>query len=365
MNKKLIIVGELPSPIGGVSIHVMRLSAELASNGYAVTVFNLSLGTEKKTIRQLEKLGISIYNGGKISSLKLAYILFKIIKSNTIVSIHTKHWFILLVLTLIKSIKKNVKLILTVHSLRENFNKMRFILRVVLIFSFKSMNKILVTNNDIKMKLVKLGVNTNKIFISQTFLSPAEFECFGISEEASFFIAGKFPIISANASKLQFYNNEDLYGFDLCIQLVYKLKKYGYNPAFLFSLPEIGENNYYNEKIKEISALNIQDNIMIRTGSHSFIPILSISDIFIRPTNTDGDSISIREAISMNKPTITSDVVPRPEGVILFDNRNIHDLFLKTIALCKGISKKNSQKIAGKIDSSNQSPKVGEIKRHY
>jgi hypothetical protein len=358
MKQQLVIIGELPSPIGGVSIHVMRLSAELASNNYAVTVFNLSSSPDSKMVRQLEKMGVSILNGHKFTFFELLYILFKVIKKNTIVSIHTKHWFILLVLTLIKLIKKNVKLVLTIHSLREEFKKMRFILKSALIVSFKSMNKLLVTNNDIKNKLILLGVNANKVFISKTFLPPAEFEYFEMSEKTSLFVVGKFPVISANASKLQFYNNEDLYGFDLCIQLVYKLKVAGYNPALLFSLPEIGEHDYYNEKIKEISALNIQDNIMVRTGSHSFIPILSMSDIFIRPTNTDGDSISIREAISINKPTLTSDAVQRPDEVVLFCNRDVNDLFLKTIALCENISNNNHQELKESNDNGKRLSKI-------
>jgi hypothetical protein len=46
------------------------------------------------------------------------------------------------------------------------------------------------------------------------------------------------------------------------------------------------------------------------------------ADLVVRPTNTDGDSLSIREAIFLNKPIISSDVVKRPDGTILFANRN-------------------------------------------
>jgi glycosyltransferase involved in cell wall biosynthesis len=53
-------------------------------------------------------------------------------------------------------------------------------------------------------------------------------------------------------------------------------------------------------------------------------------DLFIRPTNTDGYGVSIAEVISLNKPAIASNVCKRPEGAILFENRNIEDLFIKT-----------------------------------
>ena len=51
--------------------------------------------------------------------------------------------------------------------------------------------------------------------------------------------------------------------------------------------------------------------------------------IFIRPTNTDGDSISVREALYFDIPCISSDVVPRPPGTIVFKNRNTDDLIIK------------------------------------
>ena len=39
----------------------------------------------------------------------------------------------------------------------------------------------------------------------------------------------------------------------------------------------------------------------------------------------------IPEAISLKKPALASDVCKRPEGTILFENRNIDDLYSKTI----------------------------------
>jgi glycosyltransferase involved in cell wall biosynthesis len=50
------------------------------------------------------------------------------------------------------------------------------------------------------------------------------------------------------------------------------------------------------------------------------------SDIFIRATNTDGDSISVREALSMGTSVVASDASPRPKGVVLFANRDIKAL---------------------------------------
>jgi glycosyltransferase involved in cell wall biosynthesis len=44
-------------------------------------------------------------------------------------------------------------------------------------------------------------------------------------------------------------------------------------------------------------------------------PALGLATLFLRPTLTDGDAVSIREAMTAGLPVLASDVVGRPEGV--------------------------------------------------
>ena len=44
-----------------------------------------------------------------------------------------------------------------------------------------------------------------------------------------------------------------------------------------------------------------------------------MTKLFIRATTTDGDSVSLREALYFGAPILASDVVPRPDGVMLFN----------------------------------------------
>jgi hypothetical protein len=53
------------------------------------------------------------------------------------------------------------------------------------------------------------------------------------------------------------------------------------------------------------------------------------SNIFVRPTNTDGDAVSLREALYFKIPSVVSDAVSRPEGSVLFRNRDVNDFTLK------------------------------------
>ena len=73
----------------------------------------------------------------------------------------------------------------------------------------------------------------------------------------------------------------------------------------------------------------IENNFLFITEQYQFYPILMKSDVFVRPTNTDGDAVSLRAALYFKIPSVTSDAVPRPEGTILFKSRDINDFTSK------------------------------------
>ena len=94
-------------------------------------------------------------------------------------------------------------------------------------------------------------------------------------------------------------------------------------------LPDIGDYDYFNKMEQKIADKSIENNFLFVTQPYQIYPILMKSDIFVRPTNTDDDAVSVREALYFKIPLVASDVVPRPEGTILFKNRDINDFTLK------------------------------------
>ena len=46
--------------------------------------------------------------------------------------------------------------------------------------------------------------------------------------------------------------------------------------------------------------------------------LMKVTDVFVRNTSTDGDSLSVKEALYLHKKVICSDAVDRPLGVRLF-----------------------------------------------
>ncbi len=57
---------------------------------------------------------------------------------------------------------------------------------------------------------------------------------------------------------------------------------------------------------------------------HDYFEILKRVDVFVRNTSTDGDSLSVREALYIGIPALCSDCVERPDGCTLFHYNDLH-----------------------------------------
>ena len=71
---------------------------------------------------------------------------------------------------------------------------------------------------------------------------------------------------------------------------------------------------------------SVSNNILIINTPHPFYKVLDYVDCFIRYTSTDGDSLSIHEALEQGIPVIATDVVSRPNNVFLIhrgDNKKL------------------------------------------
>ena len=131
------------------------------------------------------------------------------------------------------------------------------------------------------------------------------------------------PLLVANAFRISFREGVDLYGIDLCIALVDAIRKEHPDVGLLVALAEVGDPAYLAKLQGEITERGIGAHIHFMTGQRQLWPLLKAATVLLRPTNTDGDAVSIREALYFGRPVVASDVVTRPEGTVLFTNRDL------------------------------------------
>lgn len=80
--------------------------------------------------------------------------------------------------------------------------------------------------------------------------------------------------------------------------------------------------------LKDAEAAGVADRIedFAELEHPQALALIGACDAFVRPTTADGDSISVREALSLGVPCVASDVCARPAGTTVFRGGDPEDL---------------------------------------
>lgn len=319
----IVQVGPYPEPMGGISIYIKRMKQYLDVKEIPNEVWDLS--NINKNIQD-------------VINIKFRYVPFKYLFRRDIDIIHFNICGIsykLYIGLFNRLFFKKRKKILTIHGESKDL----FTKNNLVVSSLNSFDAIICVKSGDKEYLYKKGIN-KPLYEIPAFIFPSlDDESRAIPQYILKFINSKNFIISANASSIQFYDNEDLYGIDMCINLIEKLNRNGENIGMIFCIPVINNTAYFNKLKSIIESKKIKSKFLFVNEKKEIYPIIKRSHIFLRPTNTDGDAVSIREALHYKIPTIASDVVTRPKETILFKTRDLDDLYNKTVTVIENYEK--------------------------
>lgn len=285
---KLLLIGKTPPPIGGVTIHVIRLKEHLEDSSFAFKFIEL----RTKNVFQILKSFLK-YN---------------------IVHLHTSNVWLRLIFS-IYSFLINNKLILTYHG---NLGRYNTFLNWVDNISVKFAMVPIVLNQQ---SFEKAKLSNKNVRLVPAFIPPKE-----VGLKKDLFLNNEIQILKKKYSIVYCTNafdvtidknNNEIYGISSIVKLFNSLNNIG----LIISDPSKNYKKYIqNKKIK------IPDNVKFLDYNHSFYSVLKLTDGFIRSTTTDGDSISVKEALYLGKTVFCTDCVDRPEGVLLFKTRDYNQL---------------------------------------
>lgn len=187
------------------------------------------------------------------------------------------------------------------------------------LIEFNSVDSIIVVKKG-DSKLFPESFN-GRVYEIPAFIFPDTSKQLSLPNELKAFLINDKPIILMCGSIVISDKYEDLYGFGDCVELFNSLRLHGINVKLLMVCTGYKyehEKKYHDGILRQIENEN---DIMLYDSKMEFWPILNKCDIFIRPTKTDGDALSIREALYMNKVVVTSNVVKRPDDVVLYSDK--------------------------------------------
>lgn len=352
------IIGFLPPPYGGITIHIKRLLKELDKQNIKYHVYPQKIGFRgfllfEELIKMIKSdTALIHYNSAsKCIGFFFIYFLHLIFKRKYIISIHGN----------------DVKWPFLISAVRppENTFLVRFLYKIIMKILRES-EFVICANSLLKELLISRGLDPTKVKNIPSFIPPGKEE---ISEtdvppHIEMYIKNHNPFLLAYGYNLVFFEGNDLYGLDMCIDLFGELCQPKLYPkmGLVFYLPNETDSEYLKKMEKEIRKKGYSDDFLIVKGGNLFLSLLDRADLLVRPTNTDGDALSIREALSLGIPVVASDCVPRPEGVITFRVRDNED-FLKKVLFTLNNLNDIRQKITEHQSLNNSAAQIIELYR--
>ena len=321
---RVLLIGPNPPPHGGVSVHVSGVHQWLNRSG--VTCRILDTGAAPLGLR----FGLTV--------LRYAF-------DGWTLHLHTnghnlKSWLLALACGLAGKCSGGA--ILTLHSglLPGYIQAAPFWRRTLTLLTFSLYKQVVCVSLEIGKTLLSLGLDSRRMEILPAFLS-TEGPQPALDPELLAWVGRHRPLFST----VLFFRPE--YGFDLLVSALARLRRLYPSLGCLV----MGSGEQRPEAENRIREAGLEENILLLGDMDHprCLALLSASDVFLRPTLRDGDSISVREALCLGVPVVASRVGARPAGAILFRPGDLEDMLAKIrLAMAAG-SRGNSQS-AGCMD---------------
>lgn len=304
------ICGPLPPPLGGVAVHVSRVAEKLRAQHNHIFVHDST--RDAFFLKRLFK-----------------FFLFFLKTRPSCVQYHTLYHGLgeLLIVNLARSIFR-FKLMIIDHDCRDLYKRSR-IFKHILNYTLKNSCLVLIGHTTAQSYSDNAIALPKSFYIESPFLPPD-----GTQKELLFmqyptdlkkFLAQKYPLILINAFRLVLLDNKDLYGVDLTIEALAQLHTEFENIGLVIALASRGEKTHYQKIMARIEELHVTESIFWIENQQELWPLFFHVSLFVRPTLSDGYSVSIQEALWAGCPVIASDAASRPAKTTLFKTGDLHD----------------------------------------
>jgi hypothetical protein len=292
----ILIIGKIPPPIGGVTTFVLRQITHMKKKGNNVDLFPLFSLSD---INVLINILLHRYDSYQLNAISLPILIFFMLTCNlrkvdVVDHNHSRHFT--------NNLVTKLKLWLLRHT-----------------------NKVCLVDKHLKSNYPTDFINFDVI---NPFLPPTESErsnaVNNIPHEIKEFTNDKGKIIVLSAWRYIEEDGIELYGLNQAVNsfLAIESKLDGVGVVIC-----IGDSTYNTDKIKALKSLATSSkNIVFWEGCSASWVLFTSNTLYLRPTSTDGNSISIHEALYFQAKVLASDVVDRPDGCTTYQYRNNQDL---------------------------------------
>ena len=302
--RKVLLVGPYPPPYGGLSVQLQQWQRYVQqTHGWTCEVLNIGDRREEPLPGAHPVRGYLDFWKKLTKYARQGYLIHLFTNGHNL-----KSWLSALACALAGCINHRRSLLVFGSG-----NLPRFIIqesgplaRAVAKTAVRLSGQIVCRNNDMLEALLKLGVNHSKVSIVSGYYGTFD-QSDDVPGDIQKFLTEHQPVLGAMATTLS-----PEYGIPLFLDAVERL--HHEYPGLGVVLMGIGE--------KERAQVHIPDQLDVCLAGALPNPVamavMNRLSVFVRPSLFDGDSRSVREALSLGIPVVASDTGLRPAGVKLF-----------------------------------------------
>lgn len=328
----------LPPPYGGVSVYVKRLIGQLLEDGFTIGGYYSESCTDKEIINSpmFDKwawMQTSLFPL-KIWKYLIETVPYKIVHSHFSLEGMAYLW-------MLKTIGRK-SIIVTVHnSMNTNYyirtnNINRFFLHKML--QSRDVTWIAVSEQS-KQQLYAFPVKpVSPVYVIPAYIPVQNTPYVPLCENMQQYIRSHDKIVAFYGHSFMWNEGKDIYGFKTAISVFAKVaKKSTFKVGLVLCIADNNDIESIALLHEYAKRLNIDDKIFWQIGAIDNIRTLwHETDVYIRPTSTDGDSVAVREVLDEGVAVIASDVCERPDGVITYkyeDDEELAKLILSNLII--------------------------------
>jgi len=316
----ILILGPVPPPFGGVSVHLSRLVPFLIDAGFSVGVLNHFSSTEMPFVV------------GTLKRNPLNYFRLPRKFRARIVHYHHLRWLYLLAVALGKG-SSNARYMLTLHAgdLHNHFpqliSRMPLVSRITH-WALRRFDTVIVVDPKIA-SIMQRHLDDRRVELIPAFLESGhgEAERYDASVE-SFLSSGRVLVLAAFGVKF-LRDGREIYGLDTAVEAFVNLAGEREDlrlALFLARQPLRPKARRHLARLeRRMDRAGVRERVLIAFGL-PLAPALRSNAVFLRPTRAEGDALSIREALQAGVPVVASDMIRRPDGVVLFPAGDVAEL---------------------------------------
>lgn len=301
---KLLLVGPYPPPHGGISIHMATASRLLRRSGAACRVLDANgrrgLG------------GAALRRAGRWRRwARLCRVIRRHAREGWTLHLHTnghnpRSW--LTILGCGRAARRAPARVVTLHSGMAPDYLTRRGARALARLALGPYDRVLCVNPRIREAVAGLGVDPGKLEVAPAYL-PAPAPATGAAAppaEVESWLRRRRPVLVATLS----FRPE--YGFDVLVEALGRVVPRHPDLGCMM----LGGGTGGAGARRRLRERGLEERVLLPGDvPHDLcLALMARADLFVRPTLTDGDAISVREALALGLPVVATDTGGRPPG---------------------------------------------------